>query len=279
MAGKRIITIGGSDSLSGGGIQADLATFTEYGLQGLSALTSIVTAQGGTFKIHPLALDLLEAQLKTMATLEGLQAVKTGLLVSTAQVAQVAEFLKRVIVPLGLPVVVDPVMVFKEVGAPKLGTLGQAMVEQLFPLATVVTPNLSEAEQLTGTKISDEASLVNAAKQIQLGGPQAVVVKGGQRLAGSEAVDALVTTTGITCFRQAQLQRPLNNGAGCTFSAAIASQLALGKGLPLAVEDAKQFVHAAIAQGLPLDQNQTLGTVWQSARRLGGSNEDSDPHH
>ncbi len=272
---KRIITIGGSDSLSGGGIQADLATFTEYGFQGLSALTSIVTADSADFHIHPLATELLKEQLATMATLDGLAAVKTGLLVSPEQVTMVAQFLKTVILPLGLPIVIDPVMVFKEAGAPILSPLGRTLSEALFPLATVVTPNLVEASQLTGDQITDEAGLIAAAKKIQVSGPKAVVVKGGQRLAGRQAVDVLVTTDEVNVMYQPQVNTPFNNGAGCTFSAAIASQLALNQSVFTAVTDAKQFVHAAIQSGLPLDQQQTLGTVWQSARRLGGQHEET----
>ena len=142
----------------------------------------------------------------------------------------------------------------------------KAIQTELLPLATITTPNLVEAELLSGRTIKTVADMTEAARIMQQMGAQSVVVKGGKRLAGQEAVDVLVAADGLKTFCQ-KVPMP-HNGAGCTFSSAIASQLATGATTAHAVSDAKAFVYEGIKHGVPLNEALPVGNVWQAVRRL-----------
>jgi hydroxymethylpyrimidine/phosphomethylpyrimidine kinase len=243
-----VLTVAGSDSGGGAGIQADLKTMLAHGVHGMSVLAA-VTAQNslGVQGYWELPVEAVRAQLDSVLSDIGVEAVKTGMLASTALVAAVAEALG----PVGVPVVVDPVGVSKH-GDPLLAPDAVAAVrDRLLPVATLVTPNLYEVGQLTGVKVTTEADLAEAAEAVLALGPAAVLVKGGH-LAG-DAVDLLLTRDGTSrTYRSARLDNRHTHGTGCTLASAVASRLAVGDALPDAVAAAKDYVTGAIAHGFPL---------------------------
>jgi hydroxymethylpyrimidine/phosphomethylpyrimidine kinase len=245
----RVLAIAGSDSGGGAGIQADLKTMLALGVHGMTVVCA-VTAQNsvGVQGYWELPAEAVQAQLESVLTDIGTQAVKTGMLASPVLVATVADALTE-FAP-AAPVVVDPVAVSKH-GDSLLsaGTL-EAMRDRLLPLASVVTPNLLEAELLTGLSISDEAEMLHAAQALLARGPQWVLVKGGH-LPGSP-VDLLVTEDAVVRFPAERISSVHTHGTGCTLASAIASRLAIGDDVPSAVKAAKEYVTGAIAAGFPL---------------------------
>src|SRR5579884_371726 len=243
----RVLTIAGSDSGGGAGIQADLKTMLALGVHGMSVVTA-VTAQNsvGVQGAWELPVDAVVAQYRSVVDDIGVQAVKTGMLSSPALVSAVAGLLAQA----PAPVVVDPVGVSKH-GDPLLAAEAVATVrEELLPTATVVTPNLHEVTQLTGIKVADASELRGAAEALLGFGPRWVLVKGGH-LAG-EAVDLLYDGTTEHRFRAPRLDNRHTHGTGCTLASAIASYLALGDDIPAAVQAAKDYVTGAISGGYPL---------------------------
>jgi hydroxymethylpyrimidine kinase/phosphomethylpyrimidine kinase len=241
---RTALTIAGSDSGGGAGIQADLRTFTAFGLHGTSALTA-VTAQNtlGVTQVLALPPDLVLAQIDAVMSDLGADAVKIGMLANAAIAAAVAGALTR---HTGQPVVLDPVMVAKG-GAALLDADAVAVLRaRLFPLADVVTANVPEAEALTGLSIADRVDARRAAMALVAAGARAAVVKGGH-LAGEEAVDILFDGTEFTIFATPRIATPHTHGTGCTFAAAIAARLAHGDVLIDAVGAAKTYVTRAIA--------------------------------
>jgi hydroxymethylpyrimidine/phosphomethylpyrimidine kinase len=243
-----VLTIAGSDSGGGAGIEADLKTFASIGVHGLVALTA-VTAQNttGVVGVHEIPPEMVGLQIEAVVNDIGVDFAKTGMLSSSAIIKEVARSIKR----FGLKVVVDPVMVAKS-GAPLLRSDAvHSLKEDLIPLAEVVTPNLDEAEVLTGMKIQTVEDSIRAGKQILSFGPRAVVVKGGH-LKG-DAVDVLCLSDGsVKEFRSPRVDSPTTHGTGCTFSSAIAAYLALGLSVEEAVREAKNFVLNAILYGLKI---------------------------
>jgi len=243
------LTIAGSDSGGGAGIQADLKTFTVLGVYGMSAVTA-VTAQNtvGVREFTVLEPALVAAQIDAVLEDIGCDAAKTGMLGTAEVVATVADRLAFYHVP---NVVVDPVMVAKSGDALLAPDARAAVVELLLPCARLVTPNLPEASALLGRKVGAD-DMAEAAQELCRLGARAAVIKGGH-LQG-DAVDVLYDAdTGRTVRLSApRLDTPHTHGTGCTFSAAIAAFLAQGLELALAVRRAKRFVTAAIARGLPL---------------------------
>jgi hydroxymethylpyrimidine/phosphomethylpyrimidine kinase len=246
-APPRVLAIAGSDSGGGAGIQADLKTMLAMGVHGMTVICA-VTAQNsvGVQGYWELPADAVRAQLDSVLGDIGVQAVKTGMLASSVLVATVCNALAEV----AAPIVVDPVAVSKH-GDSLLspGTLG-TVTEQLLPLATVVTPNLLEAELLTGLTITDEAQMLAAASMINAMGPQWVLVKGGH-LPGNP-VDVLFDGDRVIRFPGERLESVHTHGTGCTLASAIASRLAIGDDVPTAVRAAKAYVTGAIAAGFPL---------------------------
>jgi hydroxymethylpyrimidine/phosphomethylpyrimidine kinase len=249
MAPPRVLTIAGSDSGGGAGIQADLKTMLALGVHGMSVLTA-VTAQNsvGVQGYWELPAAAVRAQLASVLDDIGVDAVKTGMLASTALVSTVAAELAR----LTVPVVVDPVSVSKH-GDPLLAADALAAVRaELLPVATLVTPNLPETEQLSGVTVEGEAGLRRAADALLALGPRAVLVKGGHLGAGADAVDLLWDGDTEHVFRSPRYDNRHTHGTGCTLASAIASRLASGDALPAAVAAAKEYVTGAIAAGFPL---------------------------
>jgi hydroxymethylpyrimidine/phosphomethylpyrimidine kinase len=242
-----VLTVAGSDSSGGAGIQADLKTMLALGVHGMSVI-SAVTAQNslgvqGCWELPP---EAVSAQLSSVLTDIGVQAVKTGMLASARVVAVVADALG----PVAAPVVVDPVAASSR-GDRLLDDGGlAAVIRALLPLATVVTPNLDEAELLTGIRARDEAGMLAAARAIKALGPRWVLVTGGH-LPG-DPVDLLYDGERAVRFSSGRLANPHTHGTGCTLAAAIASLLALGADVPEAVTGAREYLTGAISGGFPL---------------------------
>jgi hydroxymethylpyrimidine/phosphomethylpyrimidine kinase len=247
MTPPRVLTIAGSDSGGGAGIQADLKAMLACGVHGMSVITA-VTAQNsvgvqGYWELPP---EAVRAQLDSVLGDIGVDAVKTGMLASSALVSLVAGVLEGI----GVPVVVDPVGVSKH-GDPLLAADAVAAIRaELLPVATVVTPNLYEVAQLTGVKVADEAGLREAAEAVHALGPQWVLIKGGHL--DGDAVDLLFDGTTEYWLRAPRLDNRHTHGTGCTLASAIASYLALGNDVPEAVELAKRYVTGAIEAGFAL---------------------------
>jgi hydroxymethylpyrimidine/phosphomethylpyrimidine kinase len=258
MTVSRALTIAGSDSGGGAGIQADLKTFTVLGVFGMSALTAI-TAQNtlGVHGIYNLPLEAIEKQIDAVAQDIGVDAVKTGMLSQVPIIETVARKIKENRIP---NLVVDPVMVAK--GGARLleQDSQQALIEHLLPLATVVTPNLPEAEVLTGRDIRTVDDMKEAAKRIHSFGAKYVVVKGGH-LEG-DALDILFDGDAFTEFVAPRHKTNHTHGTGCTFSAAITAELAKGKPVQEAVRTAKDFITCAIRDTLGLGQGHGPTNHW-----------------
>ena len=248
VAPARVLTVAGSDSGGGAGIQADLKTMLAHGVHGMSVLAA-VTAQNsvGVQGYWELPTEAVRAQLASVLGDIGVDAVKTGMLASTELVETVAAVLAEG----PAPVVVDPVGVSKHGDSLLAADAVAAVRDRLLPVADLVTPNLYEVQQLTGVKVTEESGLRRAADAVLALGPRAVLVKGGH-LTG-DAVDLLVTRDGVEReLRAPRLDNRHTHGTGCTLASAIASRLALGDPLPDAVAAAKDYVTGAIVAGFPL---------------------------
>jgi hydroxymethylpyrimidine/phosphomethylpyrimidine kinase len=255
----RALTIAGSDSGAGAGIQADLKTFAALGVYGLSALTAI-TAQNtrGVRTALDLPPEIIEAQIDAVLEDIGADAAKTGMLSSSAIIEVVARCISRWNVPL----VVDPVMVAKG-GAPLLQPEAvTTLTTVLLPLAEVVTPNLYEAEVLTGQRIETLDDMRAAAQAIHALGPRHVVVKGGHRVA--DPIDVYFDGEHFTELRADYIQTQHTHGTGCTFSAAITAFLARGLSVDVAVSRAKDYITEAIRHAPGLGSGHgPIGHFWQ----------------
>ena len=253
MTGSRpptVMTIAGSDSGGGAGIQADLKTFSALGVFGTSTLTAI-TAQNtvGVSAVHEVPTEVIAAQIAAVITDIGADAVKTGMLSSGAIVETVAEAIRRHAIA---NLVVDPVMVAKS-GDRLLREEAIASIRNsLLPLATVVTPNIPEAEELTGQTISADADVRRAAASIVKMGAKSVVVKGGHR--DGPPTDVLYDGQRFLEFTTERIPSTNTHGTGCTFASAVAVGLAHGLDTPAAVEQAKEYVTAAIRAAYPIGQ-------------------------
>ncbi|MHB9144786.1 MAG: bifunctional hydroxymethylpyrimidine kinase/phosphomethylpyrimidine kinase [Symbiobacteriia bacterium] len=239
----RSLTIAGSDSGGGAGIQADLKTFTVLGTFGMSVLTA-VTAQNtlGVQGVWPLPQEAIAQQIDSVVTDIGVDAVKTGMLADSDVIKLVADKVRQYRLP---HLVVDPVMVAKG-GHPLLAEGAQgALRRHLLPLAEVVTPNLPEAEVLTGRTVRTQADMLEAARQIFAAGVRAVVLKGGHL--DGPARDLFYDGAGLDWLESPRLDTRHTHGTGCTFSAAICAGLARGRSLRDAVGEAKELITIAIA--------------------------------
>ncbi len=257
------LTIAGSDSSGGAGIQADLKTFAALGVYGTSAITA-VTAQStiGVVSAAVLSADLVTAQIEAVAGDIDIHAVKTGMLGDAAVVEAVAAAIKELELPL---VVVDPVLASSG-GARLLDDDGvQVLCGELLPLARVLTPNVPEAEVLSGKRIASEDDLREAARRIHGMGAAAVIITGGHRARYShEVVDTLFDGHAFAEFHTPRIDSPNTHGTGCTFAAAVAAYLARGTPLADAAEAAQQYVAGAIAHGLSIGKGSgPLGHFWK----------------
>jgi hydroxymethylpyrimidine/phosphomethylpyrimidine kinase len=261
----RVLTIAGSDSGGGAGIQADLKTFQELGVYGMSAITA-VTAQNtlGVQAVYPMSALAVVQQIRAVGSDIGVDAVKTGMLFSSEIIIAVAETVQAY----GwTKVVVDPVMVAKG-GAKLLQEKAiRALTDKLFPLTTVVTPNIPEAEKLTGMTIHNKFDKEEAAKRIAGFGTKYVIIKGGHDT-GEEAVDLLFDGSHFTELVGKRVATGHTHGTGCTFSAALAAGLAQGLDMESAMRQAKAFIQAAIEDSIQLGSGHGPTNHWAFRRSL-----------
>lgn len=243
------LTIAGSDSSAGAGLQADLKTFQHFESYGLTAVTCVVAETPETvLSVHPVPPTVLQQQLRLLLESYPVAAIKTGMLFSKAHVVAVSEILASY--P-GIPLVVDPVMV-ASTGDPLLKEDAvDAYRHRLLPIATLITPNLDEAEVLTGATIRDEASVEAAARKLFSDLGAAVLLKGGH-LDTPDCGDLLHREGESRWFRSPRIDTPASHGTGCTLSAAITANLALGHELAEAVDRAKQYLNQTLSHSLTL---------------------------
>ncbi|MBP0443560.1 bifunctional hydroxymethylpyrimidine kinase/phosphomethylpyrimidine kinase [Roseomonas sp. SSH11] len=257
----RVLIIAGSDSGGGAGIQADIKAVTALGGYAATAITAL-TAQDtqGVRAVHPVPLDFLRLQIRMSLDDIGADCIKTGMLADAATIDTVCDALAGS----GVRLVADPVMVAKG-GAPLLAPEAvETLKRRLMPLATILTPNLPEAEVLSGMAIPDTDAMVHAAELLMTLGVPAVLLKGGHG-EGPVLRDVLATEDGVEVFESPRIETRHTHGTGCTLASAIATGLAQGMGLRDAVLRARAYVAAAIraAPGYgrghgPLDHGVTL---------------------
>lgn len=255
----QVLTIAGSDSGGGAGIQADLKTFQELGAFGTSVLTAI-TAQNtlGVHGVETISVEMITKQLDAVVNDFQITACKTGMLVDAERIEAVAKVLER---HRFQHVVVDPVMVAKGGASLLQDSAVEALRMKLLPHATVVTPNIPEAEVLAGIEIRTESDRMKAARLIRALGVDVVIIKGGH-MEGVKAVDLIVSESEAFQVSAPRVQTKDTHGTGCTFSAALTAELAYGKALRQAVVDAKQFIHQAITHGLSIGQGHGPTNHW-----------------
>ncbi|SEN45333.1 pyridoxine kinase [Mesobacillus persicus] len=259
---KKVLTIAGSDSSGGAGIQADLKTFQELGVYGMTALTTVVTMEpnGWHHGVFPQSVELVEKQLETILSV-GIDSMKTGMLGSV----DIIELTALKIDEHGLNrVVIDPVMVCKGEDEVLQPENTDAMRELLLPRATVVTPNLFEAWQLAQTgPIKTIDDMKEAAAKIHDLGAKNVIIKGGSKFNHEKAIDLAYDGKEFRIFESEKFGTTYTHGAGCTFAAAIAAELGKGKNVDEALAIAKDFVTEAIHHGFKL--NEYVGPVMHGA--------------
>ncbi len=246
---KIALTIAGSDSSGGAGIQADLKTFQALGVFGMSAITA-VTVQNTqkVYAVQEMEPRIVQEQILCLFEDIDIHAVKIGMVSSIPLIETIADSLKRVSLP---PVVLDPVMISKSGYRLLNPDAQQALVDHLFPLAEVVTPNIYEAEVLVDEKIRDLEEMKMAAQRLRDLGAGKVVVKGGH-LGGDLSTDILCDGIDFRSLESARMATRNTHGTGCTFSSAIAAHLALGKDFFRAATLAKQYITGAIKHALPI---------------------------
>lgn len=240
----RVLIVAGSDSGGGAGIQADIKAVTALNGFAMTAITAL-TAQNtlGVHGIHPIPVEFVRKQIEVVATDLGADAVKTGMLATSPVIRAVAEALADFVPE--VPLVVDPVMVAKG-GSLLLETEAVKTLKwTLLPRATVITPNLYEAEVLTGRKVATEADMQAAAQELLALGPKAVLLKGGH-LEGGLVVDLLVTAEGVHRFAGLRVETRHSHGTGCTLASALACGIAQGLPLAKAVERARDYVRIGL---------------------------------
>jgi pyridoxine kinase len=261
----KALTIAGSDTSGGAGIQADLKTFQELGVYGMNALTTIVAQnpfENWAHEVFPQEAKLVGKQIDTVLKGIGADAVKTGMLGSI----EIIELVANKIEEYGISkLVVDPVMVCKGADEALNPETDACLRDVLVPKAFVVTPNLFEATQLSGHRIETLDDVKQAAQTIHQLGADHVVIKGGSKLNHPQAVDVWYDGQSFTLLENPEIDTTYTHGAGCTFAAAITATLAKGKSVEEAIHTAKDFVTAAIKHGSRL--NEYVGSVAHGAYR------------
>ncbi len=250
----KALTIAGSDSGAGAGIQADLKTFSALGVYGSTVVTAI-TAQNtiGVTGVHEIPTELIAAQLDAVMEDIGADAAKTGMLSSAAIIETVAAGVRRHRIE---RLVVDPVMVAKSGDRLLREDAVTVLRQMLLPLAYIVTPNAPEAEVLCGRAVESEAEMREAARIIHSFGPRYVVLKGGH-VSGDEVVDLLFDGQSFERFALPRVVTPHTHGTGCTFSAAIVAFLARGYDVATAVWEAKRYLHRALEAAFAIGQGRS----------------------
>lgn len=243
------LTIAGSDSGGGAGIQADLKTFQERMVFGTSVIVAITSQNTlGVHDIHKVPVPNVNSQLKAVFDDFDIKALKTGMLPDIDIMHAVACELRK---HTDIPIVVDPVMVAKGGASLMENEAAATLIKEILPLATVLTPNVPEAEVITGMTIKTLDDLLAAAKKIQAMGVKNVVIKGGHRLETTDAEDILITEDGeVVSLSAERVDTERTHGTGCTYSACITAELAKGKSVKEAVTTAKAYIAAAISDGI-----------------------------
>ncbi|WEV45170.1 bifunctional hydroxymethylpyrimidine kinase/phosphomethylpyrimidine kinase [Streptococcaceae bacterium ESL0687] len=261
---KKVLTIAGSDSTGGAGIQADLKTFEEYGLFGISSITSVVTMDydnSWKHKVTDLGSDLLANQLKSALAGNKISAVKTGMMASYENARVASEFIDQYACE---KLLVDPVIACKGTAQILQPESLEGLKEYLLPRALITTPNLIEAGILSGLgDLKTASDMREAAKRITDLGPSQVLVKGGHRLGIDKALDIYYDGSDFYELEGELYQTDFNHGAGCTLAAAITAGMAKDMKMLDALLLAKSFVAAAIEDGIEI--NKYLGHVWHGA--------------
>ncbi len=245
---KKVLTIAGSDSCGGAGIQADLKTFSAHGLFGMSVITA-VTAQNtqGVFGVQDISTELIQKQIEAIFDDISVDAVKIGMVSITDTIKTIAETLSRYQVK---NLVVDPVMVSKSGYHLLQPEAKEALIRYLLPMARVVTPNIPEAEVITGMKINHLEDMKKAAVQIYQMKPEYVLIKGGHL--EEEAIDLLYDGQDFKYYHSQRIDTKNTHGTGCTLSSAIASNLAKEMSVADAIEAAKAYISVAIKQSFSI---------------------------
>ena len=246
---KIALTIAGSDSSGGAGIQADLKTFQALGVYGMSAITA-VTVQNTqkVYAIQEIDPQIVHDQITCLFEDSPIDAVKIGMVSSAPLIRSIAQALNAVDRP---PIVLDPVMISKSGYALLQEEARRALIDELFPLAEVVTPNIHEAQNLIGSLIVEETQMRAAAEAICRMGARKVVIKGGH-LGGDRSVDVVFDGEQLHRLDHARISTPHTHGTGCTFSSAIAAYLARGFSFLEAVHAAKAYISGAITHALAI---------------------------
>lgn len=280
---RHILSIAGSDSCAGAGIQADLKTISALGGYGLTVITA-VTAQNtrGVSAYQAVELDIVQAQLEAIFADIRVDAVKIGMLASSQLIELIASFLSSLYKGRifnekynynQLPLVIDPVMVAKSGDRLLAEEAVESLKSRLFPLAAVITPNLPEAEKLLGRSISDPAAMESACRDLLNLGSQWVVVKGGH-LPG-EPMDIVGNNKSIYRQPGKRVSGNNNHGTGCTFSSALATCLAQGCEIPEAVSKAKKYVESSLAGGMAIGQGVGVMDHFYSIKMNSKNDEDN----
>ena len=253
-----VCTIAGTDPSGGAGIQADLKTFQEREVYGMSVITSVVAQNTlGVSEIDHLSVDFIDAQLRSVFSDITPDVVKTGMIATKEMMQLIGKHIKKE----QLPYVMDPVMIAKSGEALMDGSSQDILRDELVPLATIVTPNIPEAEILLDTKIKTLREMEAASKQIVLDlGAKAAIVKGGHSEAAP--VDVLFDGKDIHYFDAKRIETVHTHGTGCTFSACMAAELAKGKSIAEAVAIAKEYITAAIYYSLKIGQGNGPTNHW-----------------
>ena len=245
---KQVLSIASSDCSGGAGIQADLKTFAAHGVYGMSVVVSVVAENTcRVIGVEDLSPSMIKQQIDAVFEDIPVDAVKIGMLSGISCMQAVAEKMQQYAMK---HVVIDPVMVAKNGYALMPEQAVRTLINEILPFAELLTPNIPEAEVLTGMSILTLADMQEAAKRISDLGPQAVLVKGGHRL--QDATDILFDGTTFHRFSSERIDTKNTHGTGCTYSSAITANLALGLSLPEAVNVAKAYVHTAILHSLSL---------------------------
>lgn len=261
---KKVLTIAGSDTSGGAGIQADLKTFQERSVYGMSVLTVIVAMDpdnNWAHQVFPIDIETIKAQTKTVLEGIGVDALKTGMLPTVEIIEYVGETLKKAKTPI---IVIDPVMVCKGTDQALFPENTVAMQKFLLPNATVVTPNLFEASQLAGVgTITTIEELKTAAQKIHEFGTKYVIIKGGKSFSPDKAIDVLYDGKDFKIFESEKINTTYTHGAGCSFAACLTAELAKGESIEAAVETTKGYITEALRESFPL--NKYVGPLYHKA--------------
>lgn len=245
---KHCLTIAGSDSSGGAGIQADIKTFSAHGTFGMSVITA-VTAQNtqGVFQVQDIMPEVIIGQIKAIFDDIHVDAAKIGMVSKTETIESIAKTLKEYPLP---PLVLDPVMISKSGYDLLQSEAKKALIELLVPMATLITPNLPEAEEILNQRIQTLDDMKEAAKQLHDLGPNYVLVKGGHL--AEHATDVLYDGENFHLFTQERIATTHTHGTGCTLSSAITANLARGMRIQEAVRAAKSYITTAISHGFSI---------------------------